>query len=383
MRSRTVHLVGGTNSRDTLVAAAGEAGRPPDFVLAFLPPEENLRDVLAAMTLAWPDAVRLGCEAVTQVAGAETTRRGTVQLFWLDDPRRHHAWVEVVPGTHGEPPPLKRVESVARRVVAADGTLLLMDGLRFPAERFLADLRRSLRGLQAPVAGGLASQCEPVAGTGARVFAGERVLPSGCLVLTLHGIAMQVAVVRGWSPASPVYTVTRAAGSIVWEIDGEPATDWFRRFFTVGGELAPMPATANRFPLLIEGPRPERQGLYRSLRAFDQPCGAVTFWGDFETGDRVRLSLGNDASLASTAAELLSGASPGPPPDAALLCSCVGRGTALGERCQDEIAALHDVLGGAALSGFYTFGEIGPTPRGDLAYYNHTAVLALLREAGA
>jgi hypothetical protein len=382
MRSRTVHLPVGTNPRSSLVAAAGEVGRPPDFVLAFLPPEENLRDVLAAMTLAWPDAVRLGCEAVTQIAGPETTRQGTVQLFWLDDPRRHRACVEVVPGTHGEPPSLKRVESIARRVVAADGTLLLMDGLRFPAERFLADLRKSLRGLQAPVAGALASQREPVTGTGARVFAGERLLPSACLVLTLQGVAMEVAVVHGWSPASPVYTVTRAAGSIVWEIDGEPATDWYRRFFTVGGALAPMPETANRFPLLIEGPRPERQGLYRSLRAFDQPCGAVTFWGDLETGDRVRLSMGNDASLASTAAEMLSGLSPGQPPDAALLCSCIGRGMVLGDQATAEIAALHEVLGGAPLSGFYTFGEIGPTPRGDLAYYNHTAVLALLREAG-
>ncbi len=132
MRSRTVHLPVGTNPRNTLVAAAGEVGRPPDFVLAFLPPEENLRDILAAMTLAWRDAVRLGCEAVTQTAGSEVTRQGTLQLFWLDDPKRHRACVEVVPGTHGEPPSLKRVEGIARRLVAADGAFLLMDGLRFP-----------------------------------------------------------------------------------------------------------------------------------------------------------------------------------------------------------------------------------------------------------
>ena len=382
MRSRTVHLPGEANPRDTLAAATREVGRPPDFVLAFLPPGENLRCVLAAMTVAWPDAVRLGCEAVTQIAGAEITRQGTAQLFWLDDPRRHKVSVEVVPGTYGEPPALKRVEGVARRVVAADGTLLLMDGLRFPAERFVADLRRSLRGLQAPAAGALASQGELAAGSGSRVFAGERVLPSACLVLTLHGVAMQVAVVRGWSPASPVYTVTRAEGTTVWEIDGEPATVWYRRFFTVGGTLAPMPETANRFPLLIEGPRPERQGLYRSLRAFDQPGGAVTFWGDLETGDRVRLSMSNDASPASTAAELLAGSPPGHPADAALLCSCIGREPMLGEELAREVAALQDVLGGASLSGFYSSGEIGPTPRGDLAYYNHTAILALLREAG-
>jgi hypothetical protein len=205
------------------------------------------------------------------------------------------------------------------------------------------------------------------------------VLPSACLVLTLHGIAMQVEVVRGWSPASPIYTVTRAAGNVIWEIDGEPATDWYRRFFTVGGELAPMPAATNRFPLLIEGPRPERQGLYRTLRFFDQPPGAVTFWGEMETGDRVRLGMGNDASLVSTAAELPAG----PAPDAAILYSCVGREMVLGEQAGREVATIHGALGGAALSGFFTFGEIGPTPRGDLAYYNHTAILVLLREAGS
>jgi hypothetical protein len=68
MRSRTVLLPGGTNPREALIAAAGDVGRPPDFVLAFLPPEKHLRDVLAALTLAWPDAVRLGSGSTTRSA---------------------------------------------------------------------------------------------------------------------------------------------------------------------------------------------------------------------------------------------------------------------------------------------------------------------------
>jgi hypothetical protein len=378
MRSRTVHLSEGRGFRDTFAAATAEGGRQPDFVLAFLPPEECLRDVLAAMTLAWPDALRFGCEAVTQFADQEATSAGAVHLFWLDDPQRHHLEVEVVPGTHGEPPPARRVEAVARRIAAADGTLLLVDGLRFPAERFLADLRHDLLGLQTPVTGGLASQCEPVTQAGARVFVGERVLPSAALVVCLHGIAMQVEVLRGWSPASPVYTVTRAEGTVAWEIDGEPATDWYRRFFTVRGELAPMPEATLRFPLIVEGPRPERQGLYRSLRSFDQPPGAVTFWGHLEEGDQVRLGIGNDASLVDTAGEL----SAGTPPDAAILFSCTGRERVMGDQAGCETATIHRALGGAALSGFFTFGEIGPTPRGHLAFYNLAAILVLLREVG-
>src|SRR4051794_29954526 len=218
MRSRTVHLPVGPCPREPLLAATEEAGRPPDFVLAFLPPEEGLRHTLAMMTSAWPDALRVGCEAVTQFAGDETTSSGVLQLFWLDDPRQHRATLEVIPGTHGEPPTGRRVEAVARRIAAADGALLLVDGLRFPVERFLGDLRRTLVSTPPFVAGGLASYQEPLTPAGARVFVGDRLLPSAALVVTLHGFNMQGEVVRAWSPASPVYTVTRAgAGGVVHE----------------------------------------------------------------------------------------------------------------------------------------------------------------------
>jgi hypothetical protein len=362
-----------------LIEASQDAGRCPDLALAFLPPEECLRETLAAMTAAWPDALRFGCEAVTQFADSEATSRGAVQLFWFDDPRRHHARVDVIPGTHGEPPTARRVEAVARRIAASDGALLLVDGLRFPIERFLAELRQTLVSMPPLVAGGLASRQEPATGAGARVFIGERVLPSACLVATLHGVAMRVEVVRGWTPASPVYTVTRGAGGVVHEIDGEPATDWYRRFFTVDGRLAPMPESANRFPLIVEGPRPERQGLYRAMSGFDDPPGAVTFLGDVETGDHVRLGMGNELSLVRTASELTAG----PPPDAAILYSCTGREAVLGDRSGDEVAAIRKTLGSVPLSGFFTCGEIGPTSRGNLGFYNLTAILVLLREAGA
>jgi len=379
MRSRTVHLPGDTPPRDALLAAAREVDRPPDFILAFLPPEENLREILATLASLWPDTLRFGCEAMTQFADADMTSAGSVQLFWLADPRRHHAAVEVIPGTHGEPPSSRRIEAVARRIASADAVLLLVDGLRFPAEKLLSELRRTLVGLPSMIAGGLASQRVPVTHAGARVFCGDRILPSACLAVTLHGVAMRVEVMRGWTPASPVYTVTRAEGPVVWEIDGEPATDWYRRFFTINGELAPLPDSSYRYPLIVEGPRPERQGLYRSMRVFNEPAGAVTFWGDFETSDRVRLGMGNEASLVHTASELVTGSTP----DAAILYSCVGRESVLGGMAGQEVAMIHKALGGTPLSGFFTFGEIGPTPLGHVAYYNQTAVLVLLQEVGA
>ncbi|HEX2643058.1 MAG TPA: FIST N-terminal domain-containing protein [Thermoanaerobaculia bacterium] len=378
MRSRTIHLPGGAFPPETLSAASRDAGRAPDFVLAFLPPDPHLAANLSTLGRLWPDVPRFGCEAVTQFADAERTGNGTVQLFWFDHPHpaAPRIEVEVIQTDHGELPPAGRIDDLARRLTAADGALLLADGLRFPAERLLAELRGRLPpDARIPVAGGLASQREPVTRPGARVFFQEEVFPAACLAVLLHGVSLTVQVVRGWTPASPVYRVTRAAGNVLYEIDGEPAVEWFRRFFTVEGQLAPMPESAYRFPLVLEGPRPERQGLYRSLRFFDQPPGALTFWGSIEAGDHVRLAIGNDASLVATAGALQAAA-----PDAAILYSCVGREAVLGDRASEEVAAIHPALGGAALSGFFTFGEIGPTPEGDLAFYNHTAVLVLLRE---
>jgi hypothetical protein len=361
-----------------LDAVSAEAGRAPDLVLGFLPPEDGLPDTLASLAEACPGSLRFGCEAVTQFADRDMTTHGSLQLFWFDQPG-HYAVVEVVTGTHEEPPAPEVVADLAQRLSESDGALLIVDGLRFPAEQFLGDLRNRLGERTPLVAGGLASQELPVAGIGARVFFQERIYPAACLAVAFHGVEMRVEVVRGWSPASPVYTVTRAEGNIVHEIDGQPAVAWYRRFFTVGGELAPMPDSAWRFPLIIEGPAPERQGLYRSMRFFDDPPGAVTYWGGVHTGDRVRLGMGNDRSLVDTASHLTAGQVP----EAAILYSCIGREVVLGEMAPDEVSNIHLALGGAALSGFFTFGEIGPTPRGGLAFYNQTAILVLLSEERA
>lgn len=383
MRSRTLHLLAGSCPPELLREAAEAAGRAPDLALGFLPPDEKLPETLAALSAAWPKSLRFGCEAVTQFADSDMTTRGSLQLFWFDDPS-HHAVVEVVAAEQEEAPGPEIAADLAERLAAADGTLLIVDGLRFPAERFLADLQQSLwelgpRPTRPPqVAGGLASQQEFVPGVrGARVFFQERIYPAACLAIAFHGVEMRIEVVRGWSPASPVFTATRAEGTVLYEIDGEPAVDWYRRFFTVGDQMAPMPDAAYRFPLIVEGPAPERQGLYRSMRFFDDPRGAVTYWGTVQTGDRIRLGMGNDLSLVQTASQLTAGA----PPEAAILYSCVGRELVLGEMAPDEVSNIHRALGGAALSGFFTFGEIGPTPGGGLAFYNQTAILVLLSEA--
>lgn len=364
-------------------------GRPPTFALGFLPPGPGLAADLAALAEAFPDSLRFGCEAVTQFAGSRATGGGIVQLFWLEG-RTHGVEVAVIRAARtdgraggdgaAEPFDPDELSAAVAALERSDAAFLLCDGLRFPSWELLEALRRRLPEGAPPIVGGLASQVEPISDPGARVFLDREVFASACLLVGFRGLEMEVEVVRGWDPASPIFTVTEAYGDVVWSIDGEPAPDFFRRFFTVDGALAPMPESAHRVPLVIEGPRDERRGVYRSMKSFDQPPGAVTFWGDLEPGDRVRLGMGNDASLLRTAGELIAGR----PPEAAVLYSCVGREAVLGDLAEREVSTIQGALGGVALAGFFTFGEIGPPTAGaGCAFYNQTAILALLRECAA
>ncbi|MFP3940096.1 MAG: FIST signal transduction protein [Thermoanaerobaculia bacterium] len=381
MKSEVLRVVPRAEGRGLEARRRGPK-RPPDVVLAFLPPGPGLATLLGDLVRSFEGALLVGCEAVTQFAGDELTAEGAVQLFWFEEPA-HGARLTVIRSRDGGASGARNLvegdlEEAAAALEAADAAFLLADGLRVPAWEVVERLETfSPKGRPRHVAGGLASQMEPIGDRGSRVFVGTEILDRACLLVTFHGVEMDVEVVRGWDPASPIFTVTDAEGSVLRAIDGEGATDWFRRFFTVDGELAPMPEAAHLFPLIIEGPRPERRDLYRSMQSFDEPPGAVTFWGDLRTGDMVRLGMGNDDSLLETAARLPER----PAPEAAVLYSCVGRQAVLGGRARSEVATIHGALRGAALSGFFTFGEIGPAAGGDrLAFYNQTAVLALLRE---
>jgi len=359
------------------VATAFERETPPDLVVAFLPPGDALPAQLTSLVARWPTATLVGCEASTQFADGSLETGGCLQLHRFENPRSR-VWVEAIEVDSALPTPVELVR-LAARLRSCDACFVIADGLRFPIQAFLDSLRASLDPPLPPIAGGLASQSLPITAAGARVFWGAKLFPSACLLVGLHGVRMDVEIVRGWDPASPVFTVTAAAGNTVLEIDGEPATTWYRRYFTADGVLAPMPESAYRFPLIIDGPDPARHGLYRSMQSFDEERRTVTYWGDVLSGDQVRLGIGNGASLERAAAALEASA----PAQSAVLYSCVGREAVLGEEAHREAAAVHRALRGIPLAGFFSFGEIGPTPRGGLAFYNQTAVLALLREEPA
>jgi hypothetical protein len=371
MESRVVQLRASPATFQGLMDVDRQLGvdREPDLVLAFLP-TKYLEDTLSAMAEVWPSSRRLGCESVAQIADSEYVEKGSLQFLWLDDPT-HELDIELVAADDEDVLDPGALERFQTTLYQADAALILIDGVRFPHTKLLTELGKG--GTLPPLLGALASRCGD-AREGGRIFIDTQIHASTAVLVAMKGVTLDTLVVHPFTAASPAYTITRAAGNVAYEIDGEAATLWFRRFFTVAGELLPLPSSALPFPLIIEGPHPTRRGLYRTMTDFDEVSGTVSFRGDVQVGDRIRLGLRRSASLkevATSAAEHR--------PQAAILSTSLSWGLGEDEDTMADVAAARDILG-IPLGGLGSFGEIVLDTAGSLGLHNQVIALAALRE---
>ena len=273
---------------------------------------------------------------------------------------------------------LRAVETARSRTAvrhAHEAVLLLTDGLT-PDQR--RGRSRSLRGHGST--GPVRRRC----GSGRARVDGHAHVRRGHGPARRHprGVVEQPATARGQrrarlAPRGRPMLVTRADGTIVRELDGGPALPAY---------LAELPETISPedpefFYRVIgyPGRRPERT---RPLRRPPAPCVPAGRRGPQLQhrvlrsqhppghGLRSRVAAGRrPGGGRRTAAELPE------PPRLALAFSCASRVPLLGPRLADEAQTISDELGGAAVCGFFTFGEFA---RVDGSSGVHNSSVALL-----
>ena len=187
----------------------------------------------------------------------------------------------------------------------------------------------------------------------------------------------------GWDPFGPERLITRSAGNVLYELDGQPALKLYKRY--LGAHAAGLPGAALLFPLALRA-QEGGSGLVRTILGVDEGKGSMTFAGDMPEGAHARLMKANfdrliDGAAGAAKAGLAQlGAFPA---ELAILVSCVGRKLVLGQRIEEEVEAVRDVLGAqATLTGFYSYGELcprGAVPTCEL--HNQTMTLTAFAEA--
>jgi len=277
--------------------------------------------------------------------------------------------------------------AIGRRLNADDlaGIFVLSDGLNVNGSELVAGISEAI-GQSVPLTGGLA-------GDGAQFR--ETLVGGDCAPRT-HAVAavgFYGAAVRighgssgGWDAFGPRRRVTRSAGNVLFELDGEPALDLYERY--LGAEEAKgLPATALLFPLRVSDPGRPHSDVVRGVLAIDREARSMTFAGDVPPGWTARLMRGNFDHLAAAAAEAarraaggVAGAHGG---GIAILVSCIARRLLMGQRTTDELEAARTELGpGLTRLGFYSYGEISPHGASDVSeLHNQTMTVTTIAEA--
>jgi len=272
--------------------------------------------------------------------------------------------------------------------------LVLGQGVQINGSALLAGLHAVL-GTDVIVTGGLAGDGGAFAQTWVLDNAG--VGTQGLVCLGLYGAALRIShgSFGGWEPFGPARKVTHSQDNVLYALDGEPALTVYKRY--LGEHAKGLPASGLLFPFAMLGKDHNELGLTRTILGVNEADGSLTLAGDVEPQGYVRLMHASTDALVAGAVVAAQAARPkdgndglagGTPPRhtaLALLVSCVGRKLVMGGRVEEEVEAVAQVFGPAALlAGFYSNGEMSPLVDGQpCKLHNQTMTITYLTEAPA
>lgn len=263
--------------------------------------------------------------------------------------------------------------------------LLFSDGLHVNGSELLEGFQSVLGDI--PIVGGMAGDNAAFVKTLQMI--NDTISENLIIAIGIYGNHLITAngALGGWKPYGPPRKITKSIKNVVYEMDDKPALSLYKLY--IGDAYAKgLPGSGLKFPLAIieEGKRDVEK--IRTLLAVDTNAGSLTFAGNVEEGETVRLCQTSHDRLvegASGAAQMVTGnlaAIRTSQTGLALCVSCVGRKLVMAENISDEITAVQNILGmQTAITGFYSYGEFAPRPNTtDNVLHNQTMTIGYITE---
>ena len=367
------------------------AGERPDLVVVFISAHHaaGFHRVPAMIREETRAGVLLGCSAGGVIGGgSEIERRPGVSLTGA-----------VLPGVRVHP---FHLDGDALPGSAADAgrwqTLIGADPNHTPhfiilPEPFTFDTEGLLRGLDLAYPGG--SKIGGIASGGRQpgdnaLFLGDRVHRNGAVGVALSGnLAVDTIVAQGCRPIGEPMFVTSCHRNLVRGLDGRPPLDVLRDLHEQLDERDRQLARHSLFlGIAMNADRQQyRHGdfLIRNLLGIDPSNGALAVGALLDENVVAQFHLRDATTSAQDLEAMLTAYQQGesaPPPEGALLFSCLGRGQFLYGLADHDSAAFRSHLGQLPLGGFFCNGEIGPVERRTFLH-GYTSAFGLFRGKGS
>ena len=258
------------------------------------------------------------------------------------------------------------------------GIIVLCGGVGLNGSDVPRGLRRVLAG-RIPIAGGLAADGDRFGRTWVLRDAEPRVGVVSAVAIYGSSARIGHGSRGGWDIFGPERLITRSRANVLYELDGKPALDLYRKY--LGERAAGLPAAALLFPLAVRT-TPHEAHVVRTVLAIDEAERSLTFAGDVEQGALALLMRANFERLIKGAADAGAAAAvPCEGPTCRVAISCVGRRLVLGSRTEEELeAALELEPPQTQQLGFYSYGEISSRGLAGCDLHNQTMTVTTLGE---
>ena len=241
--------------------------------------------------------------------------------------------------------------------------LMFGDGL---TENFTEVTRglQEILGINALIVGGLSG--DDLKRSQTYQYYNERVLDHAVVGLLLGGdIKVGVGLEHGFAPISKPRQITRAVGSLLYELDGQPAAATYEEYF--GTDLISWIRTEGHdrpgmaYPLGVKSDSSDRW-ILRTILSY-KPDGSLLCSGEVQAGSWVQVMIANRELLLDAAKQATQHAIQSLDHVAGLLLfDSVSRRLLLGHQyAATELASIRHLVGSATvIGGCYTYGEQGP-----------------------
>ena len=335
---------------------------------------------LRALRASYPRARLVGCSTAGEICGTEVFDDTIVSTAI----RLEHSRLLTACRPLHEASASRAVgEQLARDLDPAGlvHVFVLAEGLRVNGSELVLGLRQGLPPNVA-VTGGLAGDGEQFEHT--VVLYDDEHANGAVLAIGFYGERLGIGYgsLGGWDPFGPDRLVTRAAGNVLYELDGKSALELYKSY--LGPHADELPASGLLFPLSLKGAQGERR-VVRTILGIDEVAGSPIFAGDIPEGRNAQLMKANVDRLIDGAHDAASESHASLHRDSAtlaILISCVGRKLVLKQRVEEEVESVRDVFGPATMiSGFYSYGEIAPgSATAQCELHNQTMTITTVAE---
>lgn len=354
-------------------------GRSPQAALMFAGHEMDHAVLLAGICDTWPGIVLIGCTTDGELSSRLGLRLDSVALVLFGSDRIEftagigRGLSEDVAGACS-----RAVDDATRQATKTPAICLAFpESLTSSGQAVVEALNDKLGG-RTPVFGATSGDGYVLKRT--FQFFGREVFEDSVPVLLLSGpLVYSAAAASGWEPMGEPGTVTRSENTVVYEIDGQPAAQFYQRFLGTGAIATP------EFPLAILDARCGVESLRTPIGPHPTEKGAIIFFSEVREGVTVQISSADRTAILDGCTASIKRAFAGYPhgktPQAAVVFSCSCRRLLLGTRTREECDVVGSVLGGGVPTiGFYGYGEIAPTGSsgGVSMYHNETFVSLIL-----